>query len=84
MNFINQIIIYRISLIIVNKIQNEVYVYLLTVGLVTHFLRLVMIANSNQYADCIFMIYYQLVFISELQNLFLKLYYFYKEKTTFI
>jgi hypothetical protein len=84
MNFINQIIIYRIGLIIVSKIQNEVCVYLLAVGLVTRFLRLVVIVNSNQFADCIFMICYLLVLILELQNLFLKLYYFYKEKTTFI
>ena len=84
MNFINQIIVCRIGLIIVSKIQNVVCVYLLTEGLVTHFLGLVEITNSNQFDYCIFIIYYPSIFIWELQNLFLKLWYFNKEKTVFI
>ena len=84
MNFINQIIVYRIGLIIVSKIQNVVCEYLLTEGLVTHFLGLVEITNSNQFDHCIFITHYPSIFIWELKSLFLKLWYFNKEKTVFI
>ena len=66
MNFINQIIVCQIGLIIVSKIQNVVCVYLLTVGLVTHFLGLVEIVKNNQFDYCIFIIYFPSVFILEL------------------
>ena len=84
MNFINQIIVYQIGLINVSKIQNEVCEYLQVGGLVTRFLRLEQIANSNQFADCIFIIYCPLVLILELRNLFLMFLDFSNEKINFI
>ena len=62
MNFINQIIVYRIDLIIVGKIRNVICVCQLIVGLVIRFLELIANANSNQFADFIFTIYCPSVF----------------------
>jgi len=56
MNFINEIIVYRIDSIVVDKIQNVTCVYQLTEGLLIRFLRLVENANNNQFADFIFLI----------------------------
>jgi len=56
MNFINEIIVYRIDSIVVDKIQNVTCVYQLTEGLIIRFLRLVENANNNQFADFIFLI----------------------------
>lgn len=56
MNFINEIIVYRIDSKVVDKIQNVTCVYQLTEGLIIRFLRLVENANNNQFADFIFLI----------------------------